>query len=54
MDQFTILNAKKNTAILLNCEKLDAQFIKLEFKEYKILLQDTNVKHNLADCQSQF
>ena len=51
MDQFTILNAKKNTAILLDCEKLDSKFIKLEFKEYKLLLLDTNVKHNLADTE---
>ena len=51
MDQFTILNAKKNTAILLNCEKLDSKFIKLEFKEYKLLLLDTNVKHNLANTE---
>jgi len=51
MDQFTILNAKKNTAILLDCEKLDSKFIKLEFKEYKLLLLDTNVKHNLANTE---
>ena len=49
MDQFTIMNAKKNTAILLDCENLDSKFIKLEFKEYKLLLLDTNVKHNLAN-----
>ncbi len=49
MDQFTIMNAKRNMAILLNCEKLDSKFIKLELKEYKLLLLDTNVKHNLAN-----
>ena len=38
MDQFTIMNAKKNTAILLDCENLDSKFIKLEFKEYKLSL----------------
>ena len=51
MDQFTILNAKKNTAIFLDCEKLDSKFIKLEFKDYKLLLLDTNVKHNLANTE---
>ena len=51
MDQFTILNAKKNMAILLNCENLQSKFIKLEFKEYKLVLLDTNVKHNLADTE---
>ena len=51
MDQFTILNAKKNMAILLNCENLESKFIKLKFKEYKLLLLDTNVKHNLANTE---
>jgi galactokinase len=51
MDQFTILNAEKNMAILLNCENLESKFIKLEFKEYKLLLLDTNVKHNLANTE---
>ena len=51
MDQFTILNAKKNKAILLNCENLESKFIKLEFNEYKLLLLDTNVKHNLANTE---
>ena len=51
MDQFTILNAEKNKAILLNCENLESKFIKLEFKEYKLLLLDTNVKHNLANTE---
>ena len=51
MDQFTILNAKKNMAILLNCENLESKFIKLEFKKYKLLLLDTNVKHNLANTE---
>ena len=51
MDQFTILNAKKNMAILLNCENLESKFIKLEFKEHKLLLLDTNVKHNLANTE---
>ena len=51
MDQFTILNAEKNMAILLNCENLESKFIKLEFKEYKLLLLDTNVQHNLANTE---
>ncbi len=51
MDQYTILNAKKNKAILLNCENLDSKFIRLKLKEYKLLLLDTNVKHNLANTE---
>ena len=51
MDQFTILNAEKNMAILLNCENLESKFIKLEFKVHKLLLLDTNLKHNLANTE---
>lgn len=51
MDQFTILNAKKNKAILLNCENLKTEFINLELGKYKLLLIDTNVKHNLANTE---
>jgi len=51
MDQFTILNAKKNMAILLNCSNLNAKYINLKLEDYKILLLNTNVKHNLANSE---
>ena len=51
MDQFTILNAKKNTAILLNCSSLKVKYIDLDLKDYELLLLNTNVKHNLANTQ---
>ena len=51
MDQFTILNAKKNTAILLNCSSLKLKYIDLDLKDYELLLLNTNVKHNLANTQ---
>ena len=51
MDQFTILNAKKNMAILLNCSNLNANYINLNIEDYKILLLNTNVKHNLANSE---
>ncbi len=51
MDQYTILNAKKNKAILLNCDNLERKFIKLNLKDYELLLLDTNIKHNLANTE---
>ena len=51
MDQFTILNARKNMAIFLDCKNLKSKFIKINFKEFKLLLLDTNVKHNLANTE---
>ena len=51
MDQFTILNAKKNTAILLDCSSLKVKYIDLDLKDYELLLLNTNVKHNLANTQ---
>ena len=51
MDQFTILNAKKNMGILLDCENLKTKYINLDLGEYKLLLIDTNVKHNLASTE---
>ena len=51
MDQYTILNAKKNKVILLNCDNLKTEFIDIDFGQYEILLFDTNVKHNLANTE---
>ena len=51
MDQFTILNAKKNTAILLNCSSLKVKHIDLDLKDFELLLLNTNVKHNLANTK---
>ena len=49
MDQFTIINGKKNKLILLNCQNRNFKYINSNFKQYKILLINTNVEHNLAD-----
>jgi len=51
MDQYTILNAKKNKAILLNCKNLNAKYIDIDFGEYEILLLDSKIKHNLANTE---
>ena len=49
MDQFTILNGKKDNLILLKCHNRDFKFIPSNLKNFKILLLNTNVEHNLAN-----
>ena len=49
MDQFTIVNGKKNKLILLNCQNRSFKYINSDFNNYKFLLINTNVEHNLAN-----
>jgi galactokinase len=49
MDQFTIINSKKNNLILLNTKDNTSQYIKSELGDYKILLLNTNKKHDLSE-----
>ena len=51
MDQYTILNAKENKAILLNCHDLTKKYIDINFVDLEILLLDTNIKHNLGSTE---
>ena len=51
MDQFTIINSKKNNLILLNTRNNSAEFIKSDLGNYKLLLLNTNKKHNLSDSE---
>ena len=49
MDQFTIVNGKKNKLLLLNCQNRDFKYIDSNLSPYKIILFDTKIKHNLSD-----
>lgn len=49
MDQYASMFGEKNTAILLDCNDLKATHFKINFKDYDILLINTNVKHNLSE-----
>ena len=49
MDQFTIINSKKNNLILLNTKDNSSDFIESDLGDYKLLLLNTNKKHNLSD-----
>lgn len=45
MDQFASVFGKKNHVIQLDCNTLDYQYHKADFKKHSLLLLDSNVKH---------
>ncbi len=49
MDQYASMFGKEDTAILLDCKTLEAKTYPIAFKDYELLLINTNVKHSLAD-----
>ena len=51
MDQFTIINSKKNNLILLNTIDNSAEYIKSDLGDYNLLLLNTNKKHNLSNSE---
>ena len=48
MDQFASVFSKKNQLIRLDCRSMEHEHVSLMLAGYKILLLNTNVKHNLA------
>ncbi|MEC7858307.1 MAG: galactokinase [Bacteroidota bacterium] len=49
MDQSSIIYGKENKLIFLNCKTKTFEYINIDLGEYKILLLDTNIKHDLLD-----
>lgn len=49
MDQFASMFGKKNCALFLDCRTVKANEIKIDLKEYKLVLINTNVKHSLSE-----
>jgi len=45
MDQFASVFGKKNNVIKLDCNTLEYEYYKADFKKYSLLLLDSNVKH---------
>ena len=45
MDQFASVFGKKNNVIKLDCNNLEYEYHKADFKNYSLLLLDSNVKH---------
>ncbi len=48
MDQFASMFGKKDHAIKLDCRSLHYEYIPIKMEGYKIVLLNTNIKHNLA------
>jgi len=51
MDQFAIAGGAKNKAILLNSQNLSYKYIPLEFKNFELVIVNTNKKRSLADSK---
>ncbi len=51
MDQFTVVKGKKDHLLLLNCKTSEHETIKVDFGDYKLVLLNTNVSHNLATSE---
>lgn len=51
MDQFASMFGKKDHVIKLDCRSLDYEYVPFRLDGYKIVLLNTNVKHNLASSE---
>ncbi|MGI9593715.1 MAG: galactokinase [Patiriisocius sp.] len=51
MDQYASMFGLKKSALLLDCRTVVSQPYKIDFKEYKWMLINTNVKHDLSESE---
>lgn len=51
MDQFASMSGKSNHAVKLDCRSLAYEYYPLDMQDYRIVLCDTQVKHNLASSE---
>jgi len=51
MDQYAVGMGKRDHAILLNCQKLEHQYVPLKLDGCKIVIANTNKPHALADSK---
>ena len=49
MDQYASMFGIKDNALLLDCRTVQAKTYKINFKDYQLILINTNVKHSLSD-----
>ena len=49
MDQFACIIGKKDSAIFLDCNSLDYEYLPLALSDYEIIIMATNKEHTLAD-----
>ena len=51
MDQFIIATAKKDTAELLDCAKIECEYVPLEMGDWRFVVMNTKKKRQLADSK---
>ena len=51
MDQYASMFGLKNHALLLDCRTIESQPYEIDFKDYQLMLMNTNVKHSLSDTE---
>jgi galactokinase len=49
MDQYASMFGIKNSALLLDCRTVKSKPFEIDFKDYELILINTNVKHSLSD-----
>ena len=49
MDQYASMFGVKKSALLLDCRTIESKPYKIDFKDYKLMLINTNVKHDLSE-----
>ena len=49
MDQYASMFGEKKSALLMDCRSISSKAIQINFKNYKLVLINTNVKHNLSE-----
>lgn len=51
MDQYAVAFGKKGHALLLDCQKLIHEYVPLDFKEYQLVVMNTNYPRTLVDSK---
>lgn len=51
MDQFAVSNGMKNHAMLLNCATIDSEYVQADFKDFQIVIINTNKTRALAESK---
>lgn len=49
MDQYASMFGVKKSALLLDCRTVESQTYKIDFKDYELMLINSNVKHDLSE-----
>ena len=51
MDQYASMFGLKKSALLLDCRTIESEAYKIDFKDYKLMLINTNIKHDLSESE---